>query len=129
MDTTHTTRIARSAAAAALFAAALAGCATQASEPVEPAEGSVAVFEPRRLVLNDIDPRGLHGPFTDFPQPRAHTRMPVIADVDPRGLHGVPKEGTALSAAGAGASAPPGDTSPINDVDPRGLHGQPSGPR
>jgi hypothetical protein len=128
MDTTHTNRIARSTVAAALVAAALAGCAAQANAPVEPLEKRAAAVEPRQLVPNDIDPRGLHGPLADSSQARAHPRMPVIADVDPRGLHGIPQAGTALSAAEAGASAPPTSSSPVNDNDPRGLHGLPSGP-
>lgn len=129
MNITHTTRIARSAAAAAVVAAALAGCAAQASAPVEPVEEPSAAIESRRILSNDIDPRGLHCPLTDTSPPQAHPRLPVIADDDPRGLHGVPKAGTALSAAEAGVSAPPRNLSPINDADPRGLHGQPSGPR
>ena len=129
MDTTHTTRIARSAAAAALVAAALAGCASQASAPVEPVEEPAAAVEPRQLVPNDIDPRGLHGPLASLPHTPTHQRMPVINDVDPRGLHGVPNAGTALSAAEAGTSAPPTISAPINDVDPRGLHGRTSATR
>jgi hypothetical protein len=129
MDITHTTRIARFAMAAALVAAVLAGCAAQASAPLKPVEEPAAAIEPRPLVPNDIDPRGLHGPLTNSLRDSAHLRMPVIADVDPRGLHGVPKAGTALSAAEAGASAPPTNSSPVNDNDPRGLHGLPSRPR
>jgi hypothetical protein len=129
MDTNCTTRIARSAAAAALVAAALAGCAAQASAPVEPVKESAAAVEPKRLVPNDNDPRGLHGPVAATTPLRAHQRMPVIADDDPRGLHGVPQAGTALSAAEAGVSAPPTNSSKVNDDDPRGLHGLPSGPR
>lgn len=125
----HTNRIARSAAAAAFVAAALAGCAAQTSAPVEPVEKPVAAVEPRQLVPNDIDPRGLHGPLVNQSQLRAHVSMPVIADVDPRGLHGVAQAGTALSAADAGSSPPPTNSSPVNDDDPRGLHGLPAGLR
>jgi hypothetical protein len=129
MDTTHQTRIARSAAAAALVAAALAGCAAQASAPVDPLEKAAAGIEPREQVPNDNDPRGLHGPSSYLPQLLVHPQPPVIADVDPRGFHGVPKAGTAVSAAEAGLTAPPTNSSDVNDDDPRGLHGLPSGRR
>lgn len=130
MDTTNTTRIARSAAAAALVAAALVGCAAQASAPVDPLEGPVGALEPRRLVSNDIDPRGLHGPQALSQQTRAAQRMqrmPVIADIDPRGRHGVPNGAATPPLEEVHAAAPPRNLSPVNDVDPRGLHGLPSG--